>query len=121
VSANTFGVHRIATTALRARFTIDVMASTSTHARNDIDPARAAALLVAVQRGRDGALHDLVRLCEPLARRHAQRSAGRRNDVDDVVQDVCVRLRLKADQIRDSRTLIAWLNVVTRRFAAAGC
>ena len=93
------------------------MASSTSNLPNDIDPAGAAALLVAVQRGREGALDDLVRLCEPLVRRQAQRYAWRRNDVDDVVQEVWVRLLLKADQIRDPKTLIAWLTVVTRRSA----
>ncbi|MET0458642.1 MAG: sigma-70 family RNA polymerase sigma factor [Ilumatobacteraceae bacterium] len=83
-----------------------------------VDPARAAALLTAVQRGRDGALDDLVRLCEPLVRRQAQRYAWRRNDCDDVVQEVWIRLLLKAHQIREPKTLIAWLTVVTRRAAA---
>ena len=56
-------------------------------------------------------------LCEPLVRRHATRYAWRRNDVDDLVQEVWLRLFLKADQIREPRTLIAWLGVVTRRAA----
>jgi RNA polymerase sigma factor (sigma-70 family) len=91
---------------------------TTTESRTDLDPAEAAALLIAVQRGRDGALDDLVRLCEPFVRRCAQRYAWRRADADDIVQEVWVRVMLKADQIRDPRTLIAWLQIVTRRVAA---
>jgi RNA polymerase sigma factor (sigma-70 family) len=94
------------------------MPSTKIEPSNDIDPASAAALLVAVQRGRAGAIDDLVRLCEPLVRRQALRHAWRREDVDDVVQEVWMRLLLKADQIRDPQTLIAWLSIVTRRSAA---
>lgn len=52
-----------------------------------IDPTRAATLLVAVQRHHEGAFAELVLLCEPLVRRHATRSAWRRNDVDDLVQE----------------------------------
>ena len=91
---------------------------TTTESRTDLDPAEAAALLIAVQRGDDEALDDLVRLCEPFVRRCAQRYAWRRADADDIVQEVWVRIMLKADQIRDPRTLIAWLQIVTRRVAA---
>ena len=82
-----------------------------------IDPDRAAALLTAVQRGDDGAFQDLVRLCEPMVRRQASRYAWRREAVDDVVQEVWLSLLVHADQIREPRSLFAWLGVVTRRSA----
>ncbi len=75
-------------------------------------------MLVALQRGRVEALDDLIRLCEPMVRRHAERHAWRRADVDDIVQEVWVRLMLKCGQIRDPMTLIAWLRIVTQRLAA---
>jgi RNA polymerase sigma factor (sigma-70 family) len=116
VFADTLPASPASTTAPPERWTIDAVIASNT--QPGIDPAHAAALLVAVQRGRDGAFGELVRMCEPLVRRHAQRYAWRRNDVDDVVQEVWVRLLLKADQIREPRTLIAWLHVVTRRAAS---
>jgi RNA polymerase sigma factor (sigma-70 family) len=82
-----------------------------------LDDPRAVSLLVAVQRGREGALDELIRLCEPVVRRHARRYAWRRSDVDDVVQEVWLRLILKAHQIRDPRTFFAWLHIVVRRSA----
>ena len=39
-------------------------------------------------------------------------------DVDDIVQEVWVRLMLKCGQIRDPMTLIVWLRIVTQRLAA---
>ena len=83
-----------------------------------LDPASVAALLFAAQRGHAGALDDLIRVCEPLVRRHARRYAWHRNDVDDIVQDVWICLLRRHGQIREPRTLIAWLHVVTRRAAA---
>jgi RNA polymerase sigma factor (sigma-70 family) len=83
-----------------------------------IDPSAAAALLVEVQRGRDGALDDLIRACTPLVRSHAQRSAWRIDDVDDIVQEVWVRVMLKAGQVRNPLALLAWLRVVTERVAS---
>jgi RNA polymerase sigma factor (sigma-70 family) len=82
----------------------------------DVD--RAAELLGEIALGRDGALDDLVRLCAPLVRRQARRHAWQAGDVDDVVQDVWIRLVLNVDRIRDPRALPGWLNVVTRRSAA---
>ncbi len=82
-----------------------------------IDPSTAAALLVAVQRGRDGALDDLIRACTPVVRAHAQRWAWRGNDVEDIMQEVWMRVMLKADQIRNPLALLAWLRVVTQRVA----
>jgi RNA polymerase sigma factor (sigma-70 family) len=83
-----------------------------------IDPACAATLLLAVQRGDDGALDDLVRLCEPFVTRLARGHAWRPSEVEDIVQEVWLRLLLKAHQIRDPLALMGWLSVVTRRAAA---
>lgn len=82
-----------------------------------IDPARAAELLLSVQRGRPGALDELIRVCRPVVRVHARRFAWRVSDIDDISQEVWLRLVLKADQIRDPHALLAWLRVVTYRVA----
>ena len=50
-------------------------------------------------------------------RSQAQRSAWTRDEVDDIVQEVWIKLMLNADQIEDPQTLLAWLQVVTRRLA----
>jgi RNA polymerase sigma factor (sigma-70 family) len=93
---------------------------TTTHVTEHelLDLDRAAELLTAVQRGEKGAIEDLVRLCEPLVRRHARRYAWRRQDIDDVVQDVWLRLLVNAGRIREPKALFAWIGVVTRRSAA---
>ena len=39
------------------------------------------------------------------------------SDVDDIVQEVCVRLFEHAGTIREPRALLAWLTMVTRRAA----
>jgi RNA polymerase sigma factor (sigma-70 family) len=83
----------------------------------DIDPVHAAELLVAACEGCDESLRSLVVLCEPHVRRQARRHAWRRDQVDDVVQDVWVQLLGNARQIRDPQTLIAWLSTVTRHVA----
>jgi RNA polymerase sigma factor (sigma-70 family) len=82
-----------------------------------IDPTSAAALLIAVQRGREGALDELIRACTPVVRFHAQRSAWRADDVEDIMQEVWMRVLLKAGQIRNPLALLAWLRVVTQRVA----
>jgi RNA polymerase sigma factor (sigma-70 family) len=89
------------------------------HGNSDylIDPARAGALLLAVQRGRDGALDELIHVCRPVVRLHARRFAWRASDVDDITQEVWLRVVQKAHQIRDPRALLAWLRVVTYRVA----
>jgi RNA polymerase sigma factor (sigma-70 family) len=83
----------------------------------DIDPVRAAELLVAAREGCGESLQALVVLCEPHVRRQARRHAWRRDQIDDVVQDVWVQLLAHASQIRDPQTLIAWLSTVTRHVA----
>ena len=82
-----------------------------------VDPAQVASLLDAFRLGRRGALDELIRLCEPFVRSQAQRSAWTRDEVDDIVQEVWIKLMLNADQIEDPQTLLAWLQVVTRRLA----
>jgi RNA polymerase sigma factor (sigma-70 family) len=82
-----------------------------------IDPARAGALLLSVQRGRRSSLDELIRVCKPVVRVHARRFAWRTSDIDDITQEVWVRLIEKADQIRDPLALLAWLRVVTYRVA----
>ncbi len=82
-----------------------------------IDSARAGALLLSVQCGRHGALEELVRVCKPVVRMHARRFAWGKGDIDDITQEVWVRLIEKAHQIRDPRALLAWLRVVTYRVA----
>ena len=85
----------------------------STH----LDAERAAALLTDVQHGRRGAFDELVRLCEPFVRCQATMCAWRRDDVDDVVQEVWIRLFVHARTIRDPATLVAWLRTVVRRLS----
>jgi RNA polymerase sigma factor (sigma-70 family) len=82
-----------------------------------IDPDHAAALLIAWRRGRPRAADELIRLCEPFVRRNASRYAWHRDDVEDIVQQVWMRLLLNASMIRDPKTLLAWLRIVTRRVA----
>jgi RNA polymerase sigma factor (sigma-70 family) len=89
----------------------------SSGSATDIDPVRAADLLVAAREGCGESLRALVVLCEPHVRRQARRHAWRRDQVDDVVQDVWVQLLAHAGQIRDPQTLIAWLSTVTRHVA----
>lgn len=93
------------------------MSSSAPAFANDIDPTRAADLLIAARDGCQHSLQRLVVLCEPHVRRQAQRHAWRRDHVDDIVQDVWVQLIANAGQIRDPQTLIAWLSTVTRHVA----
>jgi RNA polymerase sigma factor (sigma-70 family) len=93
------------------------MSSSAPATATDIDPVRAAELLTAARNGCRPSLQRLVVLCEPHVRRQARRHAWRRDHVDDIVQDVWVQLIANADQIRDPRTVIAWLSTVTRHVA----
>ncbi len=86
--------------------------------RPTIDPDRAAALLIAWRQGRSRAVDELIELCAPFVRRQAERYAWRRTEVDDIAQEVWVRLIAKSSLIRDPQTLLAWLQIVTRRVAA---
>jgi RNA polymerase sigma factor (sigma-70 family) len=93
--------------------------STTNHDRTlAVDPHAAAALLVAWRRGRPGAVDDLIRLCGPFVRRQAELSVWRRDDVEDVMQEVWIKFVRKGTQIRDPLSLLAWLRIVTRRVAA---
>lgn len=82
---------------------------------HDIDIHRAAALLTAVQRGRQDALTPLLVMVEPYIRRRARRVARDEHLVDDIVQEVWILLTQRAACIRDPQALIAWLGVVTVR------
>ena len=90
-------------------------AATTTQRNATIDSDRAAALLLAWQRGDPRAAEDLIRLCEPFVRRLVRRCAWRREDVDDIVQEVWLRLYTKGMSIREPKTLLAWLQIVIRR------
>ncbi len=63
-------------------------------------------------------MRDLVVMCEPFVRRRAAREAWRREQIEDVMQDVWLQFLCHADGIRDPATLLAWLSTVTRRAAA---
>ncbi len=90
----------------------------STSRPSDLDPTQAAALLVAARGGCSASMRDLVVMCEPFVRRRAAREAWRREQIEDVVQDVWLQFLTHADGIRDPETLLAWLSTVTRRAAA---
>lgn len=92
--------------------------SCSSAASSDVDHHRAGELLVAVRLGSDGAFDELVQLCDPLVRRCARRHSWRRDDVDDIAQEVWYRFIRTKDSIDEPRALIAWLHVVTRRIAS---
>ena len=76
-----------------------------------------AALLVAFRDGRPGAIDRLIAGCWPVVAAQARRFARRPDDVDDIVQEVWVRLVEHAADIREPRATLAWLLMVTRRTA----
>jgi RNA polymerase sigma factor (sigma-70 family) len=84
--------------------------------RLDVD--HVAALLVAARDGRDGGYDRLIATCRPVVERQARRSAWRAGDVDDIVQEVWIRLIENAGKIREPRSLLAWLTMVTSRAAS---
>ena len=90
----------------------------STSRPADLDPVKVATLLVAARRGCSASMRELIVTCEPFVRRRAAREAWRREQIDDVVQDVWLQFLSHADGIRDPATLLAWLGTVTRRAAA---
>jgi RNA polymerase sigma factor (sigma-70 family) len=77
-----------------------------------------AALLVATRAGEARALERLIAACSPVVQRHARRHAWTTGDVDDIVQEVWVRLVEHGASIREPRALLAWLLMVTSRVAA---
>jgi RNA polymerase sigma factor (sigma-70 family) len=77
-----------------------------------------ATLLVASRDGHPGAFDQLIAACRPFVERQARRSAWRSGDVEDIVQEVWVRLFENAHDIREPRALPGWLATVTTRAAA---
>ena len=88
------------------------------HVIGEIDVDRLAALLVAARSGHAGAFDQLIATCGPVVRRQARRSAWRTDDIDDIVQEVLIRLFENADDIREPRSLLGWLSRVTSRAAS---
>ena len=84
--------------------------------RSDVNTL--AALLVAARDGETGGFDQLITACRPLVQRQARRDAWRPGDVDDIVQEVCIRLFEHAGTIREPRSLLSWLAMVTRRAAS---
>ena len=84
----------------------------------EFDVDHLAALLVTARSGRPGAFDQLIATCRPAVRRQARRRAWRPDDVDDIVQEVLIRLFENADDIREPRALLGWLSMVTSRVAA---
>jgi len=84
-----------------------------------VDPVEAAEFLDRHRLGRRGALDELIRMCEPFVRAQARRFAWSSDDIDDVVQEVWIKLMLHASRIDDPQSLLAWLQMVTRRVASS--
>jgi RNA polymerase sigma factor (sigma-70 family) len=79
--------------------------------------ARIAGLLEAARDGHDEAIDQIVAELSPLLW-HAARAAGlSRDDAEDVVQTVWVRLLCHLDGIHTSAALTAWLVTTTKREA----
>ena len=92
---------------------------TMTPAAGDrVDVEHVATLLVAARGGTPGAFDRLIATCRPVIERQARRSAWRSSDVEDIVQEVYIRLFEHASTIREPRSLLSWLTMVTRRAAA---
>jgi RNA polymerase sigma factor (sigma-70 family) len=77
-----------------------------------------AALLVATRACEPRAFERLIAACRPVVHRHARRHAWTPGDVDDIVQEVWIRLVEHGASIREPRALLAWLMMVTSRVAA---
>src|SRR5262245_31252648 len=92
--------------------------TTSKTAPSGADVDDLAALLVATRAGEETALARLIAACGPIVRGHARRHAWTSGDVDDIVQEVWVRLVEHGASIREPRALLAWLMMVTRRVAS---
>ena len=84
----------------------------------ELDVDALAAQLVAARDGTPGGFDRLIATCRPIVERQARRSAWRPSDVDDIVQEVCVRLFEHSATIREPRALLSWLTMVTRRTAS---
>ncbi len=83
-----------------------------------VDLQHTATLLVDIRDGRTDSFESLIRLCRPIVERHARMHAWADRDVDDIVQEVWIRLLRHSDTIRDPQSLVAWLKVVTHRTAS---
>ena len=94
------------------------MQSPAHHTDAASDRDALATLLVAAQDGRPGALDRLIVACRPVITRHARRCAWRPSDVDDVVQDVWIRLVEHVGEIREPHAFVGWLRTVTARSAS---
>ena len=77
-----------------------------------------ATLLIVARDGDAGAFDRLIAACRPLIERQARRDSWRAGDVDDIVQEVCLRLFEHAPTIREPRSLLSWLAMVTKRSAS---
>jgi RNA polymerase sigma factor (sigma-70 family) len=84
----------------------------------ELDVDRLADLLIAARDGTSGGFERLISACRPIVERQALRVAWRSGDVDDIVQEVCIRLFEHAGTIREPRSLLNWLTIVTRRAAS---
>jgi RNA polymerase sigma factor (sigma-70 family) len=85
-------------------------------AADEVD--RLGDLLIAARHGCPGAFDRLIAACRPFVEGQARHHAWRPGDVDDVVQEVWIRLVEHADDIREPRALLGWLAMVTRRTAS---
>jgi RNA polymerase sigma factor (sigma-70 family) len=79
---------------------------------------RLGELLIAARQGCPGAFDRLIAACRPIVESQARRHAWRPDAVDDIVQEVWVRLVEHAEAIREPRALLGWLAMVTRRAAS---
>ena len=86
-------------------------------ASDHVDLQHTAALLVDIRDGRANSFEPLIRVCRPIVERQARMHAWAERDVDDIVQEVWIRLIQHSDTIRDPQSLVAWLRVVTKRTA----
>lgn len=76
-----------------------------------------AALFAAFQDGRRGQIEPLVRLLNPTLWHLARACRLEQADAEDVVQTAWLRLVTSASDIREPRTVLAWLGTTVRREA----
>ena len=107
------------TLAARRRDDTSAESADDRHMATDcVDLHHTADLLVDVRDGRADSFESLIRICRPIVERYARMYAWADRDVDDIVQEVWIRLLQHSDSIRDPQSLVAWLRVVTRRTAS---
>jgi RNA polymerase sigma factor (sigma-70 family) len=70
------------------------------------------ALVTAAQAGDRRALDELVVVCLPLAYTIVRRALGEHPDVDDVVQEIMVRVLRKVHELREPEHFRAWLAAI---------